>query len=171
MTNFLPDHRYYRLVENLMEGFVRAASSPMTDMRNETINALATADIMPSCARGDFERDAGDTTGAVQRTSPPDLVTLPMTVRRYQAFIAEVHEGVTDALTETMPTLSLPGHVLGAEDVEKVEIWDLGSGRLIVAMHQVKSPGVVNVITRRPTPGIYRTVDIMLHEMRDGEAM
>lgn len=100
-----------------------------------------------------------------------DVVVLPMNDRLYQAFIAQVHDGITETATEAMPTLSIPGHAFGAENVEKAEIWDLGSGDLIVALHQLKSDGVVNVIMRRPTPGIYQIVDIMLREMRDGEAM
>lgn len=57
MPTFIPDHVFHRLVDDLMQGFIRAATSHLTDMRNETINALASADIMPASTRGDFPRE------------------------------------------------------------------------------------------------------------------
>lgn len=57
MNVYIPDHDHQNLVEALMQGFIRAATSHLTDMRDETVNALAEAGVMPERARGDFEGD------------------------------------------------------------------------------------------------------------------
>ena len=54
---YISDDRYHGLVEALMQGFIRAATSHLTDMRDETVNVLAEAGVMPDSTRGDFACD------------------------------------------------------------------------------------------------------------------
>lgn len=61
---YLIDDRYHGLVEALMQGFIRAATSHLTDMRDETVNALAEAGVMPASTCGDFACDCFEHTVA-----------------------------------------------------------------------------------------------------------